>query len=322
MEDIRLRGIRGEEITPALFSSFERYQEVRRCWRKEGGRWTLRDIAFTERWNRADYEELVRCLTCTVETGGAVFGAFSGERLIGFASVEGRLLGPQAQYAQLSCLHVSNESRGEGLGRRLFSRAVREAVRLGAQKLYISAHSSEESQAFYRAMGCVEAVHYDKELHEKEPCDCQLECALHPWVRRAGRVDADTVADLALRLWPAHERQALCEEMAECMAQGAVFLAFEEESPIGFAQCSLRSDYVEGTDTSPVGYLEGIFVTEDLRGRGIARGLLEACERWARDRGCVEFASDCELGNEESRSFHLRAGFAEANRIVCFVKKL
>jgi hypothetical protein len=27
-------------------------------------------------------------------------------------------------------------------------------------------------------MGCVEAVEYNKELAEKEPCDCQLECVL------------------------------------------------------------------------------------------------------------------------------------------------
>ncbi len=322
MEDIRLRKIDKAEITPDLFASFERYQAVRRCWRKEDGRWVLRDIAFTEEWNRADYDELVLCLAYTLETGGAVWGAMLEDRLVGFASVEGRLFGPDGQYAQLSSLHVSRESRGSGLGRRLFACAVREGIRLRAQKLYISAHSSEESQAFYRAMGCVEAAHYDRELHDKEPCDCQLECALHPWVPRAGRADADAVTDLALRLWPAHERQALCDEMTEFMAQGAIFLAFEEEAPVGFAQCGLRRDYVEGTDTSPVGYLEGIFVREDLRGRGVARCLLCACERWAREQGCAEFASDCELGNEESRAFHLRAGFAEANRIVCFTKKL
>jgi hypothetical protein len=46
---------------------------------------------------------------------------------------------------------------------------------MGAQKLYISAHSSQESQAFYKAMGCVEAMEYNKRLVSEEPCDCQLE---------------------------------------------------------------------------------------------------------------------------------------------------
>lgn len=36
----------------------------------------------------------------------------------------------------------------------------------------------------------------------------------------------------------------------------------------------------------------------------------------------MEFASDCELGNEESLAFHLKLGFKEANRIICFAKSL
>ncbi len=91
---------------------------------------------------------------------------------------------------------------------------------------------------------------------------------------------------------------------------------------VGFAQCRLRHDYVEGTDSSPVGYLEGIFVVEEYRKRGLAKSMLEACQQWAKEQGCTEFASDCELVNEESLKFHLKMGFEEANRIICFTKKL
>ncbi len=91
---------------------------------------------------------------------------------------------------------------------------------------------------------------------------------------------------------------------------------------IGFAHCSLRHDYVEGTDSSPVGYLEGIFVLEEYRRCGIAKALLAACEAWAKNLGCLEFASDCELTNQTSLFFHEKLGFAEANRIVCFCKTL
>ena len=38
--------------------------------------------------------------------------------------------------------------------------------------------------------------------------------------------------------------------------------------------------------------------------------------------GCSEFASDCELSNEASLAFHLKMGFAEANRVICFAKTL
>ena len=131
------------------------------------------------------------------------------------------------------------------------------------------------------------------------------------------------VAALACELWPDNRPEGLLAEWkASAPGELAVFLAVEDGAPAGFAQCQLRHDYVEGTETSPVGYLEGIYVRERHRGRGMARALLSACEGWAAERGCGEFASDCELGNTDSIAFHLGAGFAEANRVVCFVKPL
>ena len=100
------------------------------------------------------------------------------------------------------------------------------------------------------------------------------------------------------------------------------FLAYRENVAVGFAQCQLRHDYVEGTSTSPVGYLEGIYVRKEDRKYGFASQLMKACEEWARTEGCAEFASDCEIGNEESLAFHLKLGFKEANRIICFTKHL
>lgn len=134
----------------------------------------------------------------------------------------------------------------------------------------------------------------------------------------------DTVTDLALQLWPDHIENELKADLTDLLScpDAAFFLAFAGETPVGFAQCQLRRDYVEGTETSPVGYLEGIFVAEEYRNQGIARGLLSVCESWAKEQGCTEFASDCELSNAESLRFHLNVGFLEANRIICFTKKL
>lgn len=129
---------------------------------------------------------------------------------------------------------------------------------------------------------------------------------------------------LMVALWPHHTEEEMAAELAEILVlpDAAFFLAFDGEEAVGFAQCQLRHDYVEGTASFPVGYLEGIFVQEGCRHRGIARGLLNACQNWAKNQGCKEFASDCELTNEESRIFHEKMGFAEANRIICFAKKL
>ncbi|MBQ4564444.1 MAG: GNAT family N-acetyltransferase [Lachnospiraceae bacterium] len=132
------------------------------------------------------------------------------------------------------------------------------------------------------------------------------------------------LTELALLLWPRHAFDELKEEFSELLTQGeaALFLATKDRKGIGFAHCQLRHDYVEGTESSPVGYLEGIFVREEYRNHGVARALVEACEDWAREQGCSEFASDCELTNTMSLKFHLSIGFEEANRNIHFCKKL
>ena len=143
-------------------------------------------------------------------------------------------------------------------------------------------------------------------------------------IRKAAPEDCAAAAGLALLLWPDHALPELETEFAQLLTQrsAAVFLALEDGAPMGFAQCQLRHDYVEGTESSPVGYLEGIFVREEYRRHGTARKLAAACEAWAKAMGCREFASDCELDNTESLAFHLKLGFTEANRIICFTKKL
>jgi aminoglycoside 6'-N-acetyltransferase I len=91
--------------------------------------------------------------------------------------------------------------------------------------------------------------------------------------------------------------------------------------PVGFAEVRIRA-YAEGCVTDRVAYLEGIFVEEDRRGRGIATALLRAAEAWGREQGCSEMASDAALDNEASLAFHSRTGFSEVERIVCFRKEL
>lgn len=143
-------------------------------------------------------------------------------------------------------------------------------------------------------------------------------------IKQANLVDSKIVAELAMLLWPNNCINDLEKEMSKYIfsENGAVFIYFNKAIPAGFAQCSLRGDYVEGTDSSPVGYLEGIFVKVEYRNKGIGKKLLTHCEEWAKGKGCSEFASDCELNNMESLKFHMRLGFEEANRIICFKKNL
>lgn len=143
-------------------------------------------------------------------------------------------------------------------------------------------------------------------------------------IKKADRRDLDCLAMLGVLLWPEHTKAELKAEFAQCIDQdnAAFFLFFENGEPVGFAQCQLRQDYVEGASSSPVGYLEGIFVQPHARGKGYARALLQAGEQWAKQQGCKEFASDCEVCNTGSLQFHLKTGFKEANRIICLIKPL
>lgn len=143
-------------------------------------------------------------------------------------------------------------------------------------------------------------------------------------VRKAGKKDLEILANLAVLMWDSHSVSELISEFSEIISKGKsqFFLKYENDIPIGFAQCKLRYDYVEGTKASPVGYLEGIFIKAGYRNKGYAKELLAECEVWAKCNGCQEFASDCEIDNIDSFRFHKAMNFTEANRIICFTKTL
>ena len=173
---VKIRSLTADEIRAGLFAEFRRRQVVNDCWRRaEDGSWTIRPDPFTDDWSAEDYAYLVTCLRHTVASGGVVFGAVVGGKLKGFASVEADRFGSEGQYMDLTSLHVSEELRRSGIGKRLFLLAAGQARERGAGKLYISAHSAAETQAFYRSLGCVDAEEYKKEHVEAEPYDCQLE---------------------------------------------------------------------------------------------------------------------------------------------------
>jgi aminoglycoside 6'-N-acetyltransferase I len=105
-------------------------------------------------------------------------------------------------------------------------------------------------------------------------------------------------------------------------ARQACFVCRRGDRLVGFIEVSLRRDYVEGTSTSPVGYIEGVYVEPGFRRQGVACKLVRRAEAWARAKGCAEMAADTEIGNRTSIAFHKKIRYREANRIVCFIKKI
>ena len=143
-------------------------------------------------------------------------------------------------------------------------------------------------------------------------------------ILEATQKDSHVLAKMATKIWENQNEDELEEEFKAILQsdEETCFIAFVKDMPVGFANVSLSFDYVEGTESSPVGYLEGIFVEENYRKQNIAKNLVKSCEDWAKKIGCTEFASDCLLDNTKSLKFHLAVGFIEANRIICFKKDL
>ena len=165
-------------FTGHSLDDFVRRQTVTECWRKIDNDWKLVPNVYEENWLQAQCREIAEDVVHHINLDQTCFGAFDGERIIGFATLSHQLFGAAARYVQLVCFQISEEYRHQGIGRKLFSMACEEARRLGADKLYISAHSSKESQAAYQALGCTPAEEVNEGLAAAEPFDVQMEYRL------------------------------------------------------------------------------------------------------------------------------------------------
>lgn len=178
MDDIQYKRLDTTNFNGRSLDSFVRHQEVNECWRRSDNIWKLVPNFYEENWSQEQCRKIAEDVARHMNLDQTGFGAFNGDRLIGFATLSHHIFGMTARYVQLICFQVSEEFRHQGIGRRLFSIVCEEALRLGADKLYISGHSSKESQAAYRALGCTFAEEVNGSLAEAEPFDVQLEYRL------------------------------------------------------------------------------------------------------------------------------------------------
>ncbi len=177
-DDIQYKRLDTDNFTGRSLDSFVRHQAVTEYWRRTENVWKLVPNAYEENWSPEQCRKIAEDTAQHMNLDRTGFGAFDGGRIIGFATVSRHVWGMTARYVDLICFQISEEYRHQGIGRRLFSMACEEALRLGANKLYISGHSSKESQAAYRALGCTPAEEINETLAAEEPFDVQLEYRL------------------------------------------------------------------------------------------------------------------------------------------------
>jgi aminoglycoside 6'-N-acetyltransferase I len=145
-------------------------------------------------------------------------------------------------------------------------------------------------------------------------------------IERCNSLDQPGWLDMRLALWPDATANEHRDYMAISLAQPERFLQLmmydESRQPLAFIEGSIRGDYVNGTESSPVGFVEGVYVVPAWRRKGVARQLYAAIGDWAKARGCRELASDALVNNEVSQRAHLALGFRETERVVYFTKIL
>jgi len=142
-------------------------------------------------------------------------------------------------------------------------------------------------------------------------------------VRRLTESDRDGWREQRLLLWPGHDPADFDAEIRQALANPdtPAFGAYDGALLAGFAEASIRP-YGDGCETSPVAWLEGIFVVPAYRRKGVGRALVDAVAAWASTRGLAELGSDAAIYNTTSHLSHAHWGFEETERIVLFRRKL
>lgn len=161
-------------------SEIDPSQYIEKVWRNIDGQYQLITIDYMEEDWPDGYDKYRDALKETIRAGGAAIGAFDEEeRLVGFITLNSGFFGETAKYLLLDSMFVSKQCRNYGIGKQLFQKCTEKAKEWGADKLYMCAASSQETIAFYRSLGCIDAKEVNKRLYESDPRDIQLEYELN-----------------------------------------------------------------------------------------------------------------------------------------------
>ena len=141
---------------------------------------------------------------------------------------------------------------------------------------------------------------------------------------RADESSLKAWTDLALLLFPdsSFEEELSLNKKILRSENEAGLLCQADGQYVGYMHLSVRNDYVNGTDTSPVAFVEALYLLPAYRAQGIGKEFIKYAEAFARQRGITQLASDCFVDNTLSERFHKSCGFVEKERVICFVKNL
>jgi aminoglycoside 6'-N-acetyltransferase I len=140
----------------------------------------------------------------------------------------------------------------------------------------------------------------------------------------AARIHLEELTYMGIDLWPDNKYEELKKEFGRIIDSDKylILLYLMDDKPVAFLYVSVRTDYVEGTKSSPTGFIEGVYVKSGQRRKGISKKLLVEGEKWLKEKGCKQIGSDIEMENQDSYYFHKGTGFTEAARLIAFIKDI
>lgn len=295
-ESLQIVRLNNHNFNENSLNNFILKQCVTNCWRKINGEYKLVPVSYTDKWNLTDCKKMAQKIVSELNCGSTALAAVLGNSVLGFALLSNFLFGSKKQYIDLTEFYVTEPHRRNGIGKILFEKICLEAKRLGAKKLYISAHSAKESIAAYKKYGCVLAEEPDTAHTDKEPFDLQLEYKLFPHIYKV--TDKTDYIDLLLL---ADEQKELIEKYLD---NGTMFAIFD---------CGVKGEIVVSDIGNGVLEIKNLAVFPEFQRRGYGKKLVEYICRTYKNEFSVIL-----VGTGDSPltvPFYEKCGFVKSHKI-------
>lgn len=103
--------------------------------------------------------------------------------------------------------------------------------------------------------------------------------------------------------------------------RGVAGITNKRKQIFGLVELSSRN-IVGACLSSPLAYLEGLYLHEEYRGSGLGKEAMRVIMNWWKEKGYTELATDSELTNINAQNYFKAIGFQETYRVVEFCIKV
>lgn len=258
INEIKIIRLNKDNFKQTSLDNFVLNQKVEECYRKINGKYELTPVSYIEDWNLCERREKANIIIDSINNGAIAFAAVHDNEIIAFALLLHKLFGSKKQYADLAEFYVSEKYRRQKIGEKLFWIMCREGRKIGAKKLYISAHSAKESISAYKKYGCTFALEPDSTHIEKEPYDLQLEYDLTPRIYKVedkeNYINLLLLADEQLEMVERYLNKSTMYVLFDCGVKGEITVMELDNSVLeiknlavlpGFQHCGYGKMLVE-----------------------------------------------------------------------------